>query len=74
MIPKPVYAVLLLFPVTKAYEEERRAQAARLREESEKGGREGEEERLRDLVYFKQTVSFEEVLRRGWYDFDLFGS
>lgn len=46
-VPRPVYAVLQLFPVTEPYEKERKQ-----RDEQAKT-----EEVPKDLLFFKQTVS-----------------
>lgn len=51
MVPQPVYATVLLFPVTLEYEKAKREQAERIE-------REGQEGKLDDLIYIKQ-------LRRG---------
>lgn len=49
-VPKPVKAVLILFPVTEKYEEHRKAEDFEIRS----AGKEGYGQ---DLLYFKQTVS-----------------
>ena len=45
-VPRPVYAVLMLFPITKAYEEARKEKDELVRSD---GSAEG-------LTFFKQTI------------------
>lgn len=49
MIPQPVQAVLLLFPVSQGYEKQRQEEDAN-REISDKGAQEGE------MLWWKQTI------------------
>lgn len=46
-VPRPVYAILMLFPVTERYEETRKARDAELKDHTD----------LDHLLFFKQTVS-----------------
>ena len=52
MVPKPVYAVLMLFPISKEYEAARAAEHARIVEQA--GGTVESDERL---IFIKQTIS-----------------
>ncbi|KAA1106513.1 ubiquitinyl hydrolase 1 [Puccinia graminis f. sp. tritici] len=52
MVPKPVYAVLMLFPISKEYEAARAAEHARIVDQA--GGAVKSDERL---IFIKQTIS-----------------
>lgn len=56
-VPRPVYAVLQLFPVTDSYEKDRKA-----RDEQAKN-----EDIPQDMLFFKQTVSISGFVLKRFY-------
>ena len=54
MVPQPVQAVLLLFPVSQAYEEQRKKEDEGL--EIDGKGLEGDWEERGEMVWWKQTI------------------
>jgi Ubiquitin carboxyl-terminal hydrolase, family 1 len=54
-VPRPVHALILLFPITELYEKHRREQEEQYQPKPDPD--------IDNLIYFKQTVCFDLIFR-----------
>ncbi|MBW0485058.1 hypothetical protein O181_024773 [Austropuccinia psidii MF-1] len=57
MVPRPVYAVLMLFPISEEYEADRASERERVEKEREKLGPEFIKRMDENVVFIKQTIN-----------------